>query len=224
MVLTGDLVDDADPKQYRNLQKRVLEPLRQKFTVLAAPGNHDFAPGGFLIALNGPKHFKNYVHGDPFPTVKAVKYPQGKPVAFVGLDTGDPENRLALADGSVDKKQLNALVKALNKHKDAFVVTYLHHHPFYRKMGRAFERAEQFLQAIQDNVNLVLFGHKHVSEVFYDRFGVPLMLASGKVTQASGDALAFRIVELDPTVKSFGTGLNGVRFFTEEIPAAMEEE
>ena len=46
IILTGDLVDDGKVEQYRQLEKLVLKPLREKFIVLAVPGNHDYAQWG----------------------------------------------------------------------------------------------------------------------------------------------------------------------------------
>ena len=46
--------------------------------------------------------------------------------------------------------------------------------------------------------DLMLFGHKHWSQAFFDHKGIPAMLASGKVTKPNRrNNLAFRVVEID---------------------------
>ena len=73
VVLTGDLVDDAALKQYRNLKRVVLDRLGARFTLLAAPGNHDYAWKGNIFTPKGPKRFKAYVDSRQYPIVSPVK-------------------------------------------------------------------------------------------------------------------------------------------------------
>ena len=64
---------------------------------------------------------------------------------------------------------------------------------------------------IEHQVDIVLFGHKHRSEAWFNYEGIKVMLASGKVTEPKGDALQFREIEI---------GKNGyVGHTVVEIPA-----
>lgn len=203
IVMTGDLVDDSTAKQYRRLETDVLAPLSERFTILAAPGNHDYAYAGNLFASAALKRFRErvgpYVKGTVYPCV-TVNKKEG--VVFIGLDSADRYDKKWFAEGVVGEKQRTALDAHLDDpvHKGYFKIVYLHHHPFLRSLFVALREADELLRVLSkrpNRVDLVLFGHKHHSEVFFDRFRVPLMLASGKVTERVGDALAFRVVEIE---------------------------
>jgi 3',5'-cyclic AMP phosphodiesterase CpdA len=201
VVLTGDNVDDGSAKQYSHLKASVLQPLSKAFTLLVAPGNHDYASMGFLFNDKAPRRFRDcvrpYVNGVAYPCVRANKEEK---VLFVGLDSGDPDDTQWIAEGIVEQKQREKLEKCLSdpQYQDYFKVLYLHHHPFLRDIGMALRRSEELLRVISGKVNLVLFGHKHHTEAFFTRYHIPVMLASGKVTEPKGTALAFRVVEIEP--------------------------
>lgn len=203
IVMTGDLVDDSTAKQYGRLETDVLRPLSERFTILAAPGNHDYAHAGNLFDRAALKRFRErvgpYVKGTAYPCV-TVNKKEG--VVFIGLDSADMHNKKWFAEGVVGKEQRIALDAILDDpaHKDLFKIVYLHHHPFLRSLFVALREADELLRVLSkhpNRVDLLLFGHKHDSEVFFDRYRVPLMLASGKVTERTGDALAFRVVEIE---------------------------
>jgi len=215
VILAGDNVDDGSSKQYSQLKANVLTPLSQRFTLLVAPGNHDYAYKGSFFIEKAPKRFRDCVR----PYVNTVKYPavranDEEKVLFIGLDSGDPFDMRYFAEGVVLKGQRDALEKCLKdpQYKGYFKVVYLHHHPFLRDLGMALRESEELLRVISGKVDLVLFGHKHRSEAFFKQYRVPVMLASGKVTEPKGTALAFRVVQIEP----------GKHFLvhTEEIQAA----
>lgn len=215
VVLTGDCVDDAVGRQYGQLGRNVLAPLAERFSVLAAPGNHDYAFVGNLFDKKAPERFRRYVG----PYVSGVTYPCRTPnhaerVLFIGLDSADPGDQRWFAEGVIGKDQRDALRKILedDKYDEYFKIAYLHHHPFFRDVGVALSDYEELLELVAERVDLVLFGHKHKGEAFFGRFRVPLMLASGKVTEAKGEALVFRVVEIDDGKL--------VGLHTEEIPSA----
>ena len=211
VVLTGDSVDDAAGAQYRWLQANILAPLRKRFCVLAAPGNHDYAFAGNLFDKRAPQRFYDYVSNKSFPCVTSNA---SEGVVFIGLDSGDVYNKRWFAEGVVGDKQRDKLRRHLKngKFKDYFKIVYLHHHPFLREFGMALREHDELLRLLADQAGLVLFGHKHDSEAFFGRYHVPLMLASGKVTEPRGDALVFRVVEVE--------GGECVGIQTEEIEAA----
>jgi 3',5'-cyclic AMP phosphodiesterase CpdA len=215
VVLTGDCVDDASGRQYRQLCTRVLDPLRNKATILAAPGNHDYAYAGNFFTKRGRKRFAEYLK----PYMGTVTYPRvtandTERVLFIGLDSADPGDERWFAEGIIGKEQRQKLQAILidEKYKGYFKIVYLHHHPFFRDVGLALHDYSELLEVLTKGTNLVLFGHKHRGEAFFGKFRVPLMLASGKVTEAKGEALIFRIVEVD---QGKLVGLHA-----EEIPSA----
>jgi 3',5'-cyclic AMP phosphodiesterase CpdA len=203
VVMTGDLVDDSTTDQYKHLRDDVLAPLTERFTILAAPGNHDYAYGGNLYSSDGPRRFRTYVG----PYVKGASYPcvtvnNREGIVFIGLDSADTHDEKWFAEGVVGGEQRAALDACLDNpaHAGYLKIVYLHHHPFLRRLFVALREAEQLLRVLSktpNRVNLLLFGHKHESEVFFERYRIPLMLASGKVVEPTGDALAFRVVEID---------------------------
>jgi 3',5'-cyclic AMP phosphodiesterase CpdA len=221
VVLTGDLVDDAALKQYRNLKRVVLDRLGARFTLLAAPGNHDYAWKGNIFTPKGPKRFKAYVDSRQYPIVSPVKLGDESKVIFVGVDTGDRADQVFFANGVLNAEQLAALTEVIDGAQGQFLIVYLHHHPFHHTHFTGFHGSEKFLELVRNKANLVLFGHKHRSEAFFDWYDVPLMLASGKTTAPNGGALTFRVVQLDPGAENFGAGLNGLQFYTEEMPASI---
>jgi 3',5'-cyclic AMP phosphodiesterase CpdA len=202
VVLTGDNVDDGSSKQYLQLKANVLEPLSKTFTLLVAPGNHDYAYMGWHSdEKETPERFRNcirsYVNSVEYPSVVAN---HKEKALFVGLDSGDPLNMEFIAEGVVGDEQRKALAKCLGdpQYDGYFKAVYLHHHPFLRSIGMALHDSEELLRVISGSVNLVLFGHKHVTEAFFQRYRVPVMLASGKVTEPAGNALAFRVAQIEP--------------------------
>ncbi len=215
VVITGDLVDDGLLVQYRNLKRTVLKPLQEKFRVLAVPGNHDYAMYGNLLDKYAPARFDEYVQERPTypePRIDKVEIANERKILLVGVDSADALGQVFFADGIVDEDQRAAVVSVL---KDAaydgyFKILYVHHHPFLRDRFVAFKQAEEFLDSIRRKVDLVLFGHKHAHEGFIGRYGIPTMLASGKVTQPAADVLMFRVIELEPSGEP--------RVYTEEIP------
>ena len=220
IVLTGDLVEDGERAQFAELRKKVIQPLNTHFYedhVLAAPGNHDYAITGMTFNKAAPALYRKFVHncaGLEFPVVPPTN---SGSVVFIGLDSADPKDKVWAARGVIGKSQLSKLRRRLNNlGNDKFVVLYLHHHPYYPFFGRELMDKAQLLNVIKRKVHLVLFGHKHRSAKFFDRYYVPLMFASGKVTQNEGDALVFRVIEID--------NREVAAVHTEEIRAAARME
>ncbi len=222
VVATGDLTDDATLVQYKKLQTHVLQPLAQQFTLLAVPGNHDYARWGTFFDRQAPARYERYVlpHLQINQGSANRKYPcitarPGEAVVFFGLDSADPLDQVWFAEGCIREDQRQALDALLAdpKYKDYFKVVYLHHHPFVRWVGMKLDGAEDLLKILSRRADLVLFGHKHKPEAFFRWYHVPLMLASGKVTEAvGGNTLAYRVLEVDQG--------QIVRVTTEEIASA----
>lgn len=226
-VITGDMVNSITRTHYKNLKALALDPLRERFQVLAVPGNHDYGKVGHFFDIRGPNRFCEFVDNRVHPTVDPPpeNVPAGEsPVRFIGMDTADRDDRVFSANGIVDEAQLERLADILARFEREFVVVYCHHHPFNRNPFTAFRRYRQFLKTVAGKVNVVLFGHKHTNAALFNRAEVPLMLAAGRSTKSNAGALSYRVLSLDTKAPDFGKGLNGVRFFIEEIPAALPDE
>ncbi|MBN2561102.1 MAG: metallophosphoesterase [Phycisphaerae bacterium] len=220
VVLTGDLTDDGDLRQYRQLQVRILEPLAKDFTLLPVPGNHDYAKYGNVLHTSSVARFAQYVRQEHQKGAGGLSYPcvtvdQRDRAVFIGLDSADPQGIAWFAEGVVGPKQSAALadVLAAPEHQDRLKVVYLHHHPFDRRITLKLQQADALLGVLERRADVVLFGHKHKHEAFFNWYHVPLMLASGKVTEpAGGNALAFRVLEISEGKLT--------RVHSEEIPPA----
>lgn len=219
IALTGDLVDDGGEKQYTRLKDLVLAPLEEAFTVIPVPGNHDYAGRGWRFRKEAPELFKQYVSHHDFPHVYNVDQ-----VTVISLDTGDRENNVFFANGSLYGEQLDKLGTLLRQYRERFIVVCMHHHPIhYRNWFTGFIHSEEFMRAVYKRVNLVLFGHKHHSQPFFNNNGVPLMLASGRVTKPDRGVLMYRTIELDPNEEGFGSSSKGMAFHITELPAAAAD-
>lgn len=106
---------------------------------------------------------------------------------------------MRLGRGFVGEKQLGKLEELLTQYRDYFRVVHFHHHPFIVRYSVAFlGRAPLLKMLAAHKTDLALFGHRHWSQAFFDHRGIPVMLASGKVTQPNArNNLAFRVVEID---------------------------
>jgi len=204
IVMTGDLVDDGKTVQYKLLQNHVINPLQKNFTILAVAGNHDYASWGNIFKKKAVGCFSRYVRPiPPFPKpfIDTSTLANERKIVFIGVDSADPYDKVFFADGIVYEKQRDCVKTILDdiKYKDYFKVLYVHHHPFLRKWFVAFQHATEFLDVIKNKVDLLLFGHKHEHESFFGRYGIPSMLASGKVTEPLGDGLSFRVIDIEKT-------------------------
>jgi 3',5'-cyclic AMP phosphodiesterase CpdA len=202
IVMTGDLVDDGKSAQYRQFRRIVLEPLEARFTVLPVPGNHDYAFWGNVFNHRAPNYFNRYVRPIPdYPDawIDTLEPVNERKMVFIGVDSADRHDKVAFADGIVDEKQRDFVKTTLAdaQYANHFKVLYVHHHPFQRDWFMAFHQASEFLNVVKRKVDLLLFGHKHVHEAFFGRYDIPAMLASGKVTKAQGDGLAFRVISVE---------------------------
>lgn len=179
MVLaTGDVTNGGASRQFKMLE---VAPLR----MVTLPGNHD---NGFLGIAYSPSHAARYRrfaerrwHVDwSDPPVVLVS----KEVSFVLLDSNlYTESPLDLARGAIGPRQLERLDSALSKlsRLGRPVVVGLHHHPFIHiDPTLKLKNSEELMDVLKDRVTVLLFGHRHVFEVWHDRYGIPLIVAGGK--------------------------------------------
>ena len=186
VVITGDLVEDANqPHQYA-LARELLDRLVEKgFThLLVVPGNHDYG--------NGSKGDKRFVR--KFMRCfygKKISYPKLDVidgVAFIGLDSMAAElnwyDRL-FSEGQIGEEQLGRLEKMLGSRKVracARRVLYLHHHPFAPMPFHELKDAGRLKEAVAGKVEAILYGHNHQGQVHNGCWGIPRCYDAGSAT------------------------------------------
>ena len=199
VVISGDLVDDGQTWQFE-AAKELLDQLRTEgFTVLIAPGNHDYGPGGFSESKRSQREFAELISGvTDYPH---LYFTHGQ--AFIILDSMAEEIRRKEffgAQGFLGKEQLQKLDQMLDDLEGnpavENVILILHHHPFdylfYHGM-RDHADLKGVISRREDHpprVNALLFGHKHIDHRFNDPeedkeelFGIDLIYASGQTVE-----------------------------------------
>lgn len=200
VVITGDLVHYGTPGGYETLRETVLTPLRQKFTVLTCPGNHDYCTNwlGSRLSEESVERYRETTGDGPFPHVHVV---EGEGTALIGMDSSDPNDKAWLAGGLIEGWQVDRLKGILAEHADKLRIVYFHHHPFAFRLAMFMWGSSALLRAMAlHGVRAAIFGHRHWSQMFRDTRGVPLMLSSRKSTKPrwfSGGKLSFRVLEIE---------------------------
>ena len=202
VLLTGDIVDDGTEDQYTNAVT-ILKPLKEAgFKLLACPGNHDYGPKGNIYTDNAQNRFQQFMlrdllgrpEADTSTNIMENLYPVVDIIDdcfFLGIDTVvDAEDDFAhFAAGEVGVKQRESIKAILKQVPDNQpVIAYMHHHPFYRMVGMQMKDAQETMELLGSKTNVLLFGHKHVPEVWLDRANINWIIAADKTTriQATG--------------------------------------
>lgn len=165
VVVTGDLVDEADSNNYDRARRQLDRLCTAGFVVLVVPGNHDYGNGG-LVHLKYVDEFKRVFFGS-----RTVSYPKldldvAPGIAFIGLDSmADTLEGLDVLgpDGELGEAQLASLDEMLELPElhERKVVVYLHHHPFDDSWVMRLKDHEAFKKIVESRVDYVLFGHDH---------------------------------------------------------------
>ena len=188
LIITGDIVDDGHEKQF----KRAFEAL-EEFTgrVFICPGNHDFGAAGNFYSRERAERFDKYLSirleqggtftGDATPVVNVLEE-NDQQVMLIALDTNlETEHPFDFACGKVGKKQRKALNTILSDPTTTNMVKILffHHHPYMH--GNPFmelQDGRKLMRTIYNRVDVVLFGHRHVMDMWQDVNGIQYILAS----------------------------------------------
>ncbi|WP_461209397.1 metallophosphoesterase family protein [Desulfocurvus sp. DL9XJH121] len=221
VLITGDIVHgditrpESFPEQYENA-KNLLRPLVNEFDVIVTPGNHDDAHNGLEFNRESYDLFHKVILGEllgvPGAEDAAPVGPHVYPltrveegVLFVALDSaiGNHKDAFQFARGALGEKQIHELRVILeanakgDKHR---VVACFHHHPFMRTdLTMKMDDGDEVMGVMENVVDVLCFGHKHVSESWQGRRGIEWILASGKSTKPNDSGrLQFREVEIGP--------------------------
>jgi 3',5'-cyclic AMP phosphodiesterase CpdA len=188
LIVTGDISDDGNTQQFANAFK-ALEPFKGK--IFIAPGNHDFGAAGnfhsreralrFDQMLSEPLEQGGTFTGDNTPVVN-VMAEDGDHVMLIALDTNlETDHPFDFACGEVGNEQLSVLNTILADPSNAHMVKILffHHHPFmHNNPFMQLGDAQDLMRTIYGRVDILLFGHKHVSTQWVNINGIGFVLAS----------------------------------------------
>lgn len=207
LIVTGDIVDDGHEEQYHRAFE-ALEPFRGQ--IFIAPGNHDFGAAGNFYSWERAERFDRMLSlplnqggtftGDCTPVVNILKDKNAE-VMLIALDTNlETEHPFDFACGEVGEKQLAALETILANPATATMVKILffHHHPFmHNNPFMELKDARDLFRTIFSRVQVVLFGHKHVSGQWQDINGIKYVLAADN---SPGKDYAREIIVTDDTI------------------------
>ncbi len=188
LIVTGDIVDDGHKGQY----KRAYSALKEfKGRVFISPGNHDFGAMGNFYSQERAERFDEFLSiplqqsgtftGDNTPVVNIVRAGNERAM-LIALDTNLETMRpFDFASGEVGTQQLEALETILSgpSPADMIKILFFHHHPFmHNNPFMELKDGYALMRAIFSRVNVVLFGHKHVSFKWEKMCGIRYILAS----------------------------------------------
>jgi 3',5'-cyclic AMP phosphodiesterase CpdA len=212
ILLTGDLVDDGQKKQFKEA-KNILKPLldNPNFNVWPVPGNHDYGWNGIHAERKRFEYFKNALYG-----IENVGYPHVKTDSsgnvFIGLNSMKAESDFwdgLLADGELGSRQIHNTSGILNsidelpasERKKTKVIVHLHHHPFLfpdenwieegiEYIGHWLKDGEALMSVLAGRIDVLLFGHEHHHLNFSGTdlskdYRIPWVLSCGKTTENS---------------------------------------
>lgn len=210
ILLTGDIVDDGQKKQYKEA-KNILKPLldNPNFNVWPIPGNHDYGWNGIHAERQRFEYFKNSLYEFENIAYPHVKIDSSGNV-FIGLNSMKAETGFwdgLLADGELGSRQIHNTSGILNsidelsasERKKKKVIVHLHHHPFLypdenvieegiEYIGHWLKDGEALMGVLAGRIDILLFGHEHRHLNFANtelskRYRIPWILSCGKTTE-----------------------------------------
>ncbi len=211
VLITGDLTDSGTLGQF-TLARAELDRLAATNPVLTVPGNHDYGWKGNFFNEDSWNNWVKVLSQPlgwpkpPVPWMGPAFEPKGLeglgvwedgPVVYLGIDSGDPEDKEVSARGYISQNLATALAALLDKYKNKTRVALLHHHPFTEGLFTALHGSERLLAAVGNRCEVLLFGHEHAYGLWRDSYGVPLIVSSHKSTNLfSGEHMAVTMIEI----------------------------
>ena len=212
VLITGDLTDSATKGQFKKT-RRLLDRLAKTNPVLMVPGNHDYAWHGVILRKGSWQEWLKYL-GTPLgwgapdtPWMEPSHEPMGVDgvgvwkdgsIVYFGVDSGDPNDEVHTSRGWISPQLAQGLETALRESQGKTRIVFVHHHPFIHGRFMKMVGANRFMDAIKNNCELLLFGHKHEYGIWWQRDMIPLTVASHKSTNLllSGDCMAITLIEI----------------------------
>ena len=188
LIVTGDIADDGKEEQFAAALQG-LSPFKGR--IFICPGNHDFGAAGNFYSQERAERFDRMLaveltqggtfKGDNTPVVNIVKDDSAE-VMLIALDTNlETEHPFDFACGEVGEEQLAALKTILSNPASASMkkILFFHHHPFiHNNPFMEMRDARNLFRAVYNRVDVVLFGHKHVSSRWTNMNGISYVLAA----------------------------------------------
>ena len=188
LMVTGDIVDDGDEEQFDRAYE-ALEPFKGR--IFICPGNHDFGAAGNFYSRERAERFDSKLSiplqqsgtftGDDTPVVNLLMDEFDK-VMLIALDTNlETEHPFDFACGQVGERQLSFLKTILTDPAlgDRTKLLFFHHHPFiHNDPYMELIDARELMRTIYNLVDVVCFGHKHVSKSWQNINGIKYILAA----------------------------------------------
>ncbi len=197
VVLTGDLVDGADPWSFEQLKSQ-LGQLNVPYW--ASIGNHDFDSEGRRGKLTRPdfiawceSQFSFELAPTGYVDYVAAPRPGFK---IIGLDASS--GRFPQPQGRIRPPQLDWLEQVLATHAQDGILVLIHQPPvasvLFRKYRVLPEESAALQRVLRSHRHIVgvLSGHLHVPKV-YRRQGIPYLTSPPLV----GPVSAFRVFEIE---------------------------
>jgi len=186
--VTGDITDDGDAEQYG----RAAEALSAfSGRLFICPGNHDFGAVGFIYDRNRAELFDERLarplgQGGTFagknPAVVNVVKAGDDSVMLIALDSNlETEVPFDFACGEISDRQLRGLEAILGSPDNSAMTKFLffHHHPFMRNDPfMELKNARKLWPIVYGWLEVLLFGHRHVSKMWENKGGVRVVLAA----------------------------------------------
>ena len=153
-IMTGDLVDQGTVAEYELVKNKYLPMFKKE--LLLIPGNHDVKNVGDLLweEYIGPRFF---VHTD-----------EERKIRILGLDSNEPDTNT----GRMGEKGIDRIYEEFQELGEEWMKVIAFHHQTLpiKYTGRersALIDAGDTIKAIMDcNIDLVLNGHRHISNVY----------------------------------------------------------
>ena len=202
IVITGDLAEKATDSSNYEAAKMYVEKLQShNFTVLVAPGNHDYGTGT-KANHKYQKKFKQLFYDDEnliFPKLDIIDE-----IAFIGLDSMEEEmntfDKLG-ANGELGKAQrerLDVLLDQEEVKKSHYRVVYLHHHPFDPWVLHELKDSNELGDILKKhgNIDAILFGHNHHFRKWNGKWGIKRCYDAGSSTRKHNKPSFHRVIDL----------------------------
>ena len=176
IVIAGDITSMGYIEEY-NMARDFIKDLNSIAETFVVPGNHDSCNVGLI-------HFRNLIGDRRF-----IGSDKKEDVIIIGLDSSEPD----IHDGKLGFDQLEWLNDVLNRiPSDKFTIVTFHHHLLPipqtgRERNILLDSGDTLKLLVGHRVNLVLNGHKHVSNSWKVEDMVILNSGTATTTRLYGD-------------------------------------